>query len=68
MKASDLAFSGIQHISVHSLGISQFADYKRLWEDRCDVGYNLIINAPEREKSLWSQLHADLFLFGIAKK
>ncbi len=43
------------------------ADYKRLWEDRCDVGYNLIINSSEREKSLWSQLHTDLFLFGVSE-
>lgn len=42
-------------------------DYKKLWDDRCDVGYNLIINSSEQEKFLWSQLHADLFLFGVSE-
>ncbi|MBQ9552664.1 MAG: hypothetical protein IJU96_07850 [Clostridia bacterium] len=43
------------------------SEYKRLWEDRCDVGYNLIINSSEQEKVLWARLHSNLFLFGVSE-
>ncbi len=43
------------------------AAYKRLWKDRCDVGYNLLIDSSDRERQKWSRQHKDLFLFGVSR-
>lgn len=43
------------------------ADYERLWKDRCDVGYHLIVNSSHHERLLWQKQHSDLFLFGVSR-
>ena len=40
-------------------------DYKRLWDRRCDLGYNLVIKTPEDIRKTWETLHPELFLFGV---
>ena len=41
------------------------ADYKRLWDRRCDLGYNLLINTAGHRRKKWESLHPELYLFGV---
>ena len=39
-------------------------DYRKLWDERCDLFYNLLSRSTEEQRAVWSHAHEGLFLYG----
>lgn len=40
--------------------------YQKVWNDRCDAGFNLLTKTTERQRIEWETQHKDLFLYGAS--
>lgn len=40
--------------------------YQKVWNDRCDEGFNLLTKATAQQRAQWERLHKDLYLYGAS--
>ncbi len=43
------------------------ADYAKLWNERCDVAYELLTQTTPAQREIWQAQHKGLFLYGISQ-
>lgn len=41
--------------------------YQKLWNERCDAGYNLLTQATPEQLMLWEARHCNLYLYGASE-
>lgn len=41
--------------------------YQALWNRRCDIGYNLLMQTTPEQRQSWESLHSGLYLYGASE-